>query len=187
MKIQHKIMYREDKAVAVVATFLYLSNGQCDKYWLNKVMYYVERQSLLLAGQPMFFDDLFSAPYGPIASNVNDGIDLASYPSKSIWSKCFRLENNNLKLEKTPDLEVLSDFEIELINSTFEKFKGKNFNEMHKFFRGFPEHTETNSRIAISYESILSAGGLPEEIIKETIEDISYLQFIEGSLTCDAR
>lgn len=187
MSKQNRAMYSEDKAVAVVATFLELSNGQCDKYWLNKVMYYVERQSLLLAGQPMFFDDLYSAPYGPIASNVNDGINLAAYPSKSIWSKCFRLDGNNLKLEKTPDITVLSDFEIELIKSTFEKFKGKDFNEMHKAFRSLPEHTETKSRVAIGYESILSAGGLPKEIIKDTIEDISYLQFIESSLTCDAR
>ncbi len=176
MSNQNKAMYREDKAVAVVAKFLDLCNGQCDNYWLNNVLYYVERQSLLLAGQPMFFDDLFSTPYGPIASNVNNGINLAAYPSKSIWSECFRLDGNNLKLEKSPDLLVLSDFEIELIKSTFEKFKGNDFSEMHMSFRNLPEHTETKSRVAIGYESILFTGGLSEEIIKETIEDLACLQ-----------
>jgi len=180
-------MYSEEKAVAVVATFLNFCNGQCDKYWLNKVMYYVERQSLLLTGQPMFFDDLYSAPYGPYVSNVNDGINLAAYPSKSIWSKCFRLDGNNLKLQKTPDITVLSDFEIELIKSTYEKFKGKDFNEMHRAFRSFPEHTEAKSRVEIGYKTVLAAGGLPEEIIEETIKDLSYLQSIECSLTRDAR
>lgn len=181
----NKPKFREDKAVAIIASFLKLTEGRCDKYWLNKVMYYVERQSLIFAGQPMFFDELYSAPYGPIVSNVNDGIDLSEYPSTSTWSTHFRLTDKTISLETEPDLSVLSDFEIDLIKSTSEKFKDKSFNEMHEIFRNLPEHMETKSRVPIQYETILAAEGFTQDNIKDTIEELSYIHYLESTLSCE--
>ena len=60
--------FNEEKAIAVASFLLNLSNNTSDKYWFNKVMYYIERQSLIKTGQPMFNDSLFSIKYGPIVS-----------------------------------------------------------------------------------------------------------------------
>jgi len=49
-----------------------MKGGEADRYWLCKVMYFIERRSLIESGQPMFFGKLFSLPYGPIVSEVND-------------------------------------------------------------------------------------------------------------------
>ena len=57
--------FRTDKAIAALTYFLDLSQGKNDKYWLNKVMYYIERESILRFGEPMFFDDLYSMPFRP--------------------------------------------------------------------------------------------------------------------------
>ena len=51
--------FNEEKAIATASLLLKLSGGQCDKYWLNKVMYFVERESIISTGQPIFFDRLF--------------------------------------------------------------------------------------------------------------------------------
>jgi len=53
-------MFREKTAIAVVSKLIKLSGGQCDARWLKKVMYYIERESLVKSGQPMFFDKLYN-------------------------------------------------------------------------------------------------------------------------------
>ena len=79
-----KKSFRTDKAIAALTYLLELSGGKQDKYWLNMVMYYIERESILRYGDPMFYDDLCSTPYGPVASSVSDGIN-------STLEKCKKL------------------------------------------------------------------------------------------------
>ena len=176
--------FNEEKAIAVAAYLVNLQGKSSDKYWLAKVMYFVEREALIKNGQPMFFDQLYSVPYGPIASAVNDGIDLCSYPADSKWNQYFSLSNNTVMLIKDPDYSTLSLFEKKLIENTFQKFKGWSFNALHDYFRKLPEYKQTNSRMPIEYDEILSAAGFDPETIKETLEEISYINCLEGTLHC---
>ena len=75
--------------------------------------------------------------------------------------------------------------EIDLIKSTSEKFKDKSFNEMHEIFRNLPEHMETKSRVPIQYETILAAEGFTQDNIKDTIEELSYIHYLESTLSCE--
>jgi hypothetical protein len=179
--------YNEEKAVAAASMLLRLSGGHCDKYWLNKVMYYIERQSLVESGQPLFFDRLYSAPYGPIVSAVNDGIDLAAYPVESRWNRHFRLEGKIVSLIKEADYSILSPFEEDLIKESFDKFKGWSFDRLKKYFHSLPENKETDSREDINYSEILKAEGFDQESIKEALDEISYLTVIESVLHCANR
>jgi hypothetical protein len=177
--------YKEKKAIAVASKLLELSANQCDKYWLNKLMYYLERESLIKLGQPLFFDKLYSLPYGPIVSAVNDSIDFVAYPIDSSWSKYFSLDGNTVKLLKSADYSVLNNVEIKLIESAFHKFKGWDFDKLFKYFHNLPENKETQSREDISYEIILKKGGrFDNETIHETLDEISYLGDIEGTINC---
>ena len=96
-------MFNEQKAISVAAYLLKLQNNKSDKYWLAKVMYYIERESLLKNGKPLFGDQLFSLPYGPIVSSVNDGIDLCEYPGESTWNEYFKLRGKIVELLKDAD------------------------------------------------------------------------------------
>lgn len=174
--------YKEEKAIAAACRLLELSGGQCDKYWLNKVMYYIERQSLIESGQPIFFDKLYSIRYGPIVSAINDGIDMAGYPYQSPWSISFTLEGNNIVLQNKADDAVLSNFDIHIINDAFEKFKGWDFEQMKNYFHKLPEHKTTLSREEIQYEDILKSEGLDPQSIENIIEEIDYLGCLENSL-----
>ncbi len=176
--------FREDKAIAVAATFLKLNDGSCDKYWLNKVMYYVERQSLVKSGQPVFFDRLFSAPHGPIVSAVNDGIDLSFYPVDSGWSQYFKLEGNTVLIKEMPDITVLSPFEDELITRIAKQFKGWGFKKMRQYFHNLPENKETTSREDIDYAEILGVEGFDAETIKTILDELSHLKEVESLLNC---
>lgn len=178
--------YNEEKAIAAVSRFLKLSGGQCDKYWLNKLMYYIERQSLILSGQPMFFDALFSVKFGPLVSAINDGIDSASYPIDSVWHSHISLYNNKVKLLKEADYSELSPFEEELIEQVYKKFADWDFDRLYNFFHKLPENKNTNSRQCIEYEEILRNQGCSQEEIEETLEELSYLGYLESALNCAA-
>lgn len=176
--------YKEEKALAVASKLLELSGNQCDKYWLNKLMYYIERQCIIKGGKPVFFDRLFSIPYGPIASAVNDSIDLTAYDVKSPWREHFALDGKRVRLKKAADYSVLSPFEISLIEEAHKKFKGWSFNQVHDFFSKLPENKDTNSREEIEIDDILIGEGFDPVSIEEIINEISYFETLEETLHC---
>jgi uncharacterized phage-associated protein len=178
--------FNEKKAVAAATKLLAYHGGKCDKYWLNKVMYFVERESLLKSGQPMFFDKLYSVPYGPIVSMVNDGIDASSYDFETLWSKHLDLQGNDVVLVESADDSVLSPFEDRILEAAYQQFKGWGFNQLKTFFHSLPEYKETLSREDITYEDILKHAGLNEEAIEEVIEELKYLRHIEDHLSIGA-
>lgn len=175
--------FNEKKAVTVAARLIQLNGGKCDKYWLNKLMYYVERQSLVLSGQPIFFDELFSIPWGPIVSSVKDGIDSCSYPYDTTWSNHLDLQGNSVALTVEPDYSELSQFEEKIIKDTYEKFRNFDFNQLKEYFHGLPEHKETNTREEISYEEILMHEGVDQEDIEEAMKELAYIQFFKNQIS----
>ncbi len=177
--------FKEEKAIEAVSLLLSLSNNACDKYWLNKVMYYVERQSLILSGQPMFNDSLFSIKYGPILSTVNDAIDNIAYPFDNEWNRHFTLEGNTIKLIQESGYDSLSEFEEKIIKNAYAQFKGWDFKRLRAFFHNLPEHKETASRVDIEYSDILKSSNIDEESIKDSLETITYFKGLENSLHCD--
>ena len=184
MNITEIPRFREEKAVAVAAMLVHLSGGNCDKYWLNKLMYYIERQSLVKSGQPIFFDRLYSIRYGPIVSAIMDGIDSVEYPVENLWAKHFSLEGTRVSLKKEADSSILSPFEERLIEESFQKFKGWGFARLLSFFHSLPENKDTNSREDIEYDEILRVEGVDPEVIQNTLEEISYLNYLESIVNC---
>ena len=173
--------FREDKAVAALTYLLQLSGEVTDKYWLNKVMYYIERESILQYGEPMFHDDLYSMQYGPIVSSVMEGIDSADsrYDTGSPWKDYIRLDGilNAVYLVSPGDFTVLSDSEIELIENAYNEFKGFSFNKIMNFFHKMPEYEEIDGypkRKKISYKDLLTKNNYSEEEASEIIEEIKY-------------
>lgn len=184
MTINNLSSFKEEKAIAAASLLLRLSRNSCDKYWLNKVMYYIERQSLVLTGQPMFNDSLYSIKYGPILSAVNDAIDNTAYPFDSEWNKHFILEGNTVRLLSESSYDSLSEMEETIIKKAFAKFMGWDFSRLKNFFHRLPEHKETNSRIDIEYREILSKSGIDEESIQDALDNISYFDSLKSSLHC---
>ena len=173
--------FREDKAIAALTYLIQLSDDVTDKYWLNKVMYYIERESILQYGEPIFHDDLYSMQYGPIVSSINEGIDSADlrYDTGSTWKKYIRLDGilNAVYLVSPGDFTVLSDSEIELIENAYNQFKGFSFNKIMNYFHNVPEYEEISGypkRKKISYKDLLIKNDFTEEEASEIVEEIKY-------------
>lgn len=176
--------FNEKRAVQAAAIFAKKAGNKIDKYKLYKMMYFLERQSLITTGQPLFFDSLFSAPFGPIASAINHGIDTVVPPKKEklnreinhpYWKKHFKqIDHNMLSLIKDPGEDELSKSAIALIEQIHEKFKAFKWRDMQDFFHNLPEHKETKSRIPISYSDILRAEKFSEIEIESIVSEIDY-------------
>jgi len=177
--------FDEEKAIAAASFLLSLSDNKCDKYWLNKVLYYIERQSLVLTGQPLFNDSLFSIEYGPIVSNINDAIDNTAYPFETKWNEHFSLKGNTVRLIKEADYASLSEYEENLIKDIYYQFEGWGFTKLKNFFHSLPEHKDTTSRVDIEYEEILKNEGIDEESIEDALETISYFNELTYSIASE--
>lgn len=177
--------FREDKALAALSKLLEMKGGEADRYWLCKVMYFIERRSLIESGQPMFFGKLFSLPYGPIVSEVNDLLKKSTDSSiPSTWGNYLKIEDNTVKLIARPDQSCLSRFEEEIIAKEFLEHKDDKFKDIAGFSHKLPEYETTESHRIIEYENILKESGASKEEIKETIEEIYYLGSLEATLNC---
>ena len=177
--------YNENRAVQAAAIFAKLEGGTIDKYKLAKLMYYLERETIVRTGQPLFHDALFSAPYVPVASGVNHGIDAIVPPKISnrdfekgehpAWENNFtRKGETSLLRTADPGSEELSESDINLINEIQQKFKNWDFNELKNFFHDLPEYVETDAKIPIHFTEILRAEGASEEEIKELKAEYYY-------------
>jgi hypothetical protein len=178
--------FRTDKAIAVLTYLLDLSNGKNDKYWLNKVMYYIERESILRYGEPVFYDELYSMPLGPVASSVNDGIDSSEqYKTiNTLWKEHVCLKesegNHDVFLVLPGDYSLLSESETDLIEEAYNKFKDFNFFEiMNYFHKEIPEYEETKwndpqRRKLITYKTLLTKNGYTDKDAEEVISEIVY-------------
>lgn len=177
-----KTPYNEGKAIAAATYLLQLSNGQCDKYWLNKALYYIERQSLIETGQPMFFDDLYHIEYGPILSKVNDSIDnsFVDYPFYN-WSSYLITDKKTVSLVKNGEYDLLSDYEINTIKETYKIFKDKNFDQVKDIIHALPEYKEVKTgRIRFSHEEILRKSKMFSDAqIQEILEEINYYKALK--------
>lgn len=177
--------YNDQRAVQAAAIFAKLEGGTIDKYKLCKLMYYLERQTILATGQPLFHGELYSIKLGPVASEVNDGINVV-VPSKTFrrlydddqysgWLNHFqKVSNYRLRLITNPGEDELSEADIDLINEISAKFAGYGYKQLVDFFDNLPEHTKTDSSIPISFEQILRVEGVPEQEIEELREEYYY-------------
>ncbi len=177
--------FNERRAVQAGAIFTKLEGGIIDKYKLCKQMYYLERQTIIQTGQPLFHGYLCSLPLGPVISEVNDGVD-AIIPPNNIkenvqrilypdWEDHFSPAGRyKLRLDKDPGDDELSPADLNQIKEIYEKFKGWGFNKLKNFFENLPEHTLTKSQVPIAFADILRVTGSSEEEINELREEYYY-------------
>lgn len=156
----NKEAYDSEKALAVLTYILRLLGDRGDKHQLIKMMYWIERISIIETGFPVFFDQVYSLPYGPILSQTLDNIN-SSNSETSPWYGFIRTDGRmNVILVKEGDFDELSEYDETKIKETVEKFKDTCFSDRTDFFHALPEYTKvsTGERADISYRVILEKG-----------------------------
>ena len=153
---------------------------------LIKLLYLVDRESLLRWGSPLTGDDYYSMEFGPILSKTHHLITEMSPPGEtSFWATHIQQSDYDVRLVDDPGDEELSDADDALLREIFDKYQDyydKNpFMFVDYLHSILPEYkqVEKGERIPLDYHDILVAGNKPiGEIrsIESQLKSIGWVQ-----------
>lgn len=189
--------FRLEKAIEVVGLLILANDRSADYYYINKLAYLAERESLIQYNYPLFFDSLNSLPLGPIASKTKDKTySMKSNFTREIGSFISATDRNTLVITGEVTRDELSNSEISLIldvkkqaddyiKKSLKKFNGDRFAAVHDYVCRLPEYvqikqTDDRQSLPIFYETILSGAGYTESSIKEIIENINSSEMMQS-------
>ena len=148
---------------------------------LMKLLYFVDRESLLECGEPISYDNMVAMRHGMVLSNT---YDLSSGSIKSIdngWDSWISdREDHKVSLKRniksTDDFDTLSEFDINIINrviAQYGQYGGFELAEMQHNPEICPEWSDPHgSSFSVSYEDILKKMGKSKDDISLSIKQI---------------
>jgi uncharacterized phage-associated protein len=116
------------KATEAACLFLERDNGQMNIMKLVKLMYLLDRLSLDRRNSPVSGGDYLSMRNGPVTSEMLDLINAGRLIGESDrrWEQCVSNgTNHEVKLEKMPAREHLSDAEVSLLDEIWAEHGDK--------------------------------------------------------------
>lgn len=165
--------FNQAKATQAAARLLRLRGGRMSYIKLIKLLYFADREALLLWGRPITTDVYVSMDNGPVVSQIYNLIREEDKPgSRGAWrqyisqSKDFDVE----LLSENPPCDELSRAEENLLDKIFEKYGHLNRWDLVKLSHDLPEWQDPHgSAFPIEYSDILRAE-------KKTIAEIFALE-----------
>lgn len=107
------------KATEVACIFLEKAGGRLNIMKLVKLVYLLDRISLDRRGIPVVGGDYLSMRNGPVTSELLDIVNAGKLfgEKDTLWEQCISdRHNHDIKLERMPERERVSDTEVELAN-----------------------------------------------------------------------
>jgi len=166
-----RFTFDERKATAVAASLLQLAGGSMHYLELLKLLYYADRESLDLYGQPITGDRYVNMRHGPVLSSVYDLVKrtlFAPTPSKGAWGESIAKRSRwELELKRPPDPAPLSEAEIELIERVFKQRRERTRWDLRDKSHALPEWEDPGaSSRELPIEQILRVLGKGDEEIE---------------------
>ena len=172
--------YREDKTTQAAALFLSKQNPMTVKK-LMKLLYIIDRSSLIEDRSPISFDLYCSMQYGPVLSKTYDAIKGESRDGVGdYWRHHIRSEPyGRISLQRLPPEDALSERDRGHVNQVWRDFGGctekKLIDYCHENFKEWNEDVGASST-PISREAILEAGGRSAEDVKEIVDWLDQIE-----------
>lgn len=181
--------FDEKKATQAAARFLALSGGKLHYMVLLKLLYLLDRTSLLKWERPSFFDDYFSMYYGPVVSTVHDLITEMPWPEDlNYWIKFISPPSNyEVALKSDPGSDQLSEDEEDLISSLYKDYASgavEPWRLVDRLHKELPEWkpVRRGERAPITVADILKAGSKSPEEIRAIEGELTSLQQVHSFL-----
>lgn len=176
--------YRQDKAAEVASLLLKQEGGKTNYTKLIKLMYIIERESILRWGYPVTGDDYYSLDNGPILSHTLDNITgntYSKYPSPE-WEHCIVRQGYDVVLECDTQIKKLNRAEVKLVHEVYGDYGHMTYGQLIDWVhdpKNVPEwrHPE-GSRLPIKITTILQQGNYSEEDISIILEELQHTQSV---------
>ncbi len=157
--------------------FIALEGGEMNYMKLLKLLYMLDRNSLIKYGRPVTFDAYVSMKHGPVLSFTYDKMFYPPDSSESSYWNTSISEHEKYfvkMLKNSPENSHLSSVEEELIQKIYTSFGSMNQYELRDYTHdNFPEWKDPNgSAIPIYIQDILIAGGYSEEDANDVVDSL---------------
>lgn len=172
-------VFNEQKAVQIGAILFNLSGGSITYLKLARLMYLVERESLLKHGRPIMYDELCSHEYGPLPRTILNAMTKYKWKSceESLWFQYFSElsdDGYSVKLLKDCLSRELSQANEDLIKNIYEQCGDMNAQDLRLYLRKTVSEwiVPVCGTSPITYRDILKAGGKSPEDIEQICQEI---------------
>jgi uncharacterized phage-associated protein len=157
--------FNERKAAAAASYLLRLAGGTMPYLELIKLMYFADRESLDLYGQPITGDRYVNMKDGPVLSSVYDLIKhtiFGAKPPRGPWGTIISKKGRwELRLTGEPDVTPLSAAEIALLKDVFDTRRQRDRWETRDASHALPEweKPDKSTSTPLPVEQILAVLG----------------------------
>lgn len=177
-----KPRFNEEKATQFACYLIKRRGGsKINVLKLMKLMYLIDRETLLRWGWSLTGDAYVSMPRGMVLSRTYNLVNEESFPP-SYWKTYVSApENYDVRLIQEPGTDELSDAEIQLIDELYEKYGHMNrWKLVDNVHHQLPEWVDPNgSSIPIEYRAVLEEAGKSEQEVYETISGLEGVALLE--------
>jgi len=172
----------DEKKTTQIAGLLLKMRGTRRMHYLKllKLMYLIDRASLLRWGWSMTGDKYVSMEHGLVLSNTLNLITQERF-GKSYWKDYVSapLGDYEVELKQETRDDELSRAEIELIEEIYRDWGYKNRWKLRDYTHELPEYIETKSSIPVPYESVMKYEKMSDEQVDEILTELHGLGALE--------
>ena len=159
--------FRQAKTTQLACELLRLAGGRMSYMKLIKLLYLVDRRSLVERGVPVTYDRYVSMQHGPVLSETLDLINYGSGPSEESYWEAYIDQDSRYEVSLMGDCPVneLSDAELELARTVHAEFGMMDRWAVVDYAHRLPEWRDPGETrvLPIRYEDILVHEKTPEE------------------------
>lgn len=169
-------MFRKDETINAIL-YILAHSDRTDIHRVCKVLYYADREHLSKYGRSITGDEYIAMKFGPVPSNVEDifkalrGRSFFSDNVDDIREKMDFKNDYYLEAKFAPDMDYLSESEVECLDHAIALCRNKDFYELTGMSHDYA-WSNTERDTVMSFRNILSEAG----------EDSEYIDYVLGNM-----
>lgn len=174
-----KSTFKKDVAIQAI---LYVAQrvARKDIHKICKILYFADQEHLSKYGRSITGDTYIAMQYGPVPSNVEDifkavrGDSFFSEYANDL-KEYFDFTNKYILIaKKNPDLDYLSESDIQCLNKSISKCKNKSFEELTDMSHDLAwSNTQKDRNMSI------------KDILREAGDNEEYISYIDNKLKAE--
>ena len=161
MKVSLRFKFDSRKAVEVL---LYIAERVRDTYHALKVLYFADKEHLARYGRLICGDTYIAMDHGPVPSGAYDLVKQARSAESLaplVNADCaFSVVNYYIVPKRQPDLDLLSDSDVECLDAAIERYGRLSFGELKEISHREPAFRQCAQNDPIPWEAIIRS--MPE-------------------------
>lgn len=115
----------KQKSIAALLYIIQKAGGSLDMYSLLKILYFAESKHLVEYGRSITGDKMIAMNHGPVPSSSYDSVK-----ANTIDLNNFQNEDNIVTAERAPNMDYLSESDIECLDESFTENSGLSFGKL---------------------------------------------------------